>query len=72
MAKDAQLDKKTAVPILDFSRQYAALRPQLLEAVTKAMGAKELARVVFVPGKILNLVTRDASALGGAGVGPAE
>jgi len=43
-----------------------------LEAVTKAMGAKELARVVFVPGKILNLVTRDASALGGAGVGPAE
>jgi len=40
--------------------------------VTKAMGAKELARVVFVPGKILNLVTRDASALGGAGVGPAE
>jgi len=36
VAKDAQLDKKTAVPILDFSRQYAALRPQLLEAVTKA------------------------------------
>ena len=31
-----------------------------LEAVTKAMGAKQLDRVVFVPGKILNLVTRNA------------
>jgi leucyl-tRNA synthetase len=31
-----------------------------LEAVTKVMGGRELARVVFVPGKILNLVTRDA------------
>ncbi len=31
-----------------------------LEAVTKVMEARELDRVVFVPGKILNLVTRDA------------
>jgi leucyl-tRNA synthetase len=31
-----------------------------LEAVARAMEAKELDRVVFVPGKILNLVTRDA------------
>jgi dTDP-4-amino-4,6-dideoxygalactose transaminase len=34
--KDSQIDKKTAVPMLDFSRQYAALRPRLLEAVTEA------------------------------------
>jgi leucyl-tRNA synthetase len=33
-----------------------------LEAVTNVMQAKELDRVVFVPGKILNLVTRGASA----------
>jgi len=31
-----------------------------LEAVARVMEAKELDRVVFVPGKILNLVTRDA------------
>jgi leucyl-tRNA synthetase len=31
-----------------------------LEAVAKALEARELDRVVFVPGKILNLVTRDA------------
>jgi leucyl-tRNA synthetase len=31
-----------------------------LDAVAKVMEAKELDRVVFVPGKILNLVTRDA------------
>ena len=31
-----------------------------LGAVTKVMAARELDRVVFVPGKILNLVTRDA------------
>ncbi len=36
VAKDAQFEKKTPVPMLDFSRQYAALRPRLLEAVTKA------------------------------------
>lgn len=29
-------DSLTPVPMLDFSRQYAALRPRLLEAVTKA------------------------------------
>ncbi|HXB63019.1 MAG TPA: DegT/DnrJ/EryC1/StrS family aminotransferase [Acidobacteriaceae bacterium] len=29
-------DSSTPVPMLDFSRQYAALRPRLLEAVTKA------------------------------------
>jgi len=28
--------------------------------VAKVMEAKQLDRVVFVPGKILNLVTRDA------------
>jgi leucyl-tRNA synthetase len=31
-----------------------------LDSVVKAMKARELDRVVFVPGKILNLVTRDA------------
>ena len=31
-----------------------------LDAVTRVMAARELDRVVFVPGKILNLVTRDA------------
>ena len=31
-----------------------------LEAVTRVMAARELDRVIFVPGKILNLVTRDA------------
>jgi leucyl-tRNA synthetase len=31
-----------------------------LEAVTRVMEGREVDRVVFVPGKILNLVTRDA------------
>jgi len=30
-----------------------------LEAVARVMEARQLDRVVFVPGKILNLVTRD-------------
>jgi dTDP-4-amino-4,6-dideoxygalactose transaminase len=69
VAKDAQHNKKTAVPMLDFSRQYAALRPQLLEAVTKACDG-----LYYVLGKeVMEFEAAAATACGtGFGVGCAS
>jgi len=64
VAKDSSLNPEIAVPMLDLSRQYAALRPRLLEAITKACDSQH-----YILGGEVTAFEAEAAAACGAGFG---